>query len=504
MTIDDADRRPFPRWQVRVLEIAPAALTWTILLLPFILSFAAPGAIAYFIILFNLWWLFRSVYFSYALITAYLRLRRDADKPWMRMLEASDLPWRKLLHVVVYPFYNEDEEVLVGSIEAMAATDYPRDRIVLVIAAEERGGPAAETKARMLEARFRDRFAAVLVSMHPDGVVGEVKGKAPNITHAMKRFEAEVLPGFGTDPADVIVHSIDSDSVFHPQHFAHTSHAVLAHARPDHALFQFLPLYHNNAWEVPALTRLVANSTTFWLMLESTRPWRLRCHAVYAMTLTSLRAARYWDNTSIIEDGMQYWRHFLAYSGDMEVVAVYSPVYMDAVLGSSYLGTLKAQYTQLRRWAWGASDLSFVLPAFLRSPEIPRSLRILEIVRLVESHLSWATAPLLLVFLGWLPTLNHAFLQTTLGYNLVRTAGTLLTLALIGVVVAVAITLLLQPRPKQPLTFGQRISFLAQFVLIPVMTIFMSIPAIHSQTNLALGRYMGSFVVTEKKRQSVV
>ena len=178
---------------------------------------------------------------------------------------------------------------------------------------------------------------------------------------------------------------------------------------------------------------------------------------------------------------------------------------MDAVLGASYWSTFVAQYKQLRRWAWGASDLSHIVPMFLKSPDIPFWQRWVETVRLVDNHLSWSTAPLLLIFVGWMPMLNRSFAQTTLGFNLPQIASTLLTLALCGVTSAIAISTPLSPNPhpQQHVSFFGRIGVLAQWLLLPVITIFMALPALHSQTALALGQRM-EFLVTVKKRTSVV
>ena len=40
------------------------------------------------------------------------------------------------------------------------------------------------------------------------------------------------------------------------------------------------------------------------------------------------------------------------------------PIYQDAVLSSTYVKTLKAQFIQLRRWAYGASDVPYVAKDF--------------------------------------------------------------------------------------------------------------------------------------------
>jgi hypothetical protein len=65
---------------------------------------------------------------------------------------------------------------------------------------------------------------------------------------------------------------------------------------------------------------------------------------------------------------VQYWRNLIAFDGQGYVTPVFTPVYQDAVLNDGYIRTYIGQYIQLRRWAWGASDLALIMPEFLRNP----------------------------------------------------------------------------------------------------------------------------------------
>ena len=48
------------------------------------------------------------------------------------------------------------------------------------------------------------------------------------------------------------------------------------------------------------------------------------------------------------------------------------PIYQDAVLTESYKKTLRMQFKQIHRWAWGASDIAyFANQAFFKINAIP-------------------------------------------------------------------------------------------------------------------------------------
>ncbi|HUC20927.1 MAG TPA: hypothetical protein VMR98_05560, partial [Candidatus Polarisedimenticolaceae bacterium] len=189
-------------------------------------------------------------------------------------------------------------------------------------------------------------------------------------------------------------------------------------------------------------------------------------------------------------------------NGDYAVVPLYIPIYQDAVLAENYTKTFKAQYVQLRRWAYGISDFSFVVRNCIRNNQIPLGSKLIQTGRLLEGHVSWATAVLLITFVAWLPLfLNPQFSQYGLAHQLPVIASHLQSIALIGLFVMASISIIsLPPRPER---YGHRrsLAMVAQWVLFPVTGIvFNSLAAIDSQTRLMLGRYLG-FNVTVKSRR---
>lgn len=65
------------RWFYRLCEIMPAALSWSILASPILLSLVYPIAVAYFIIAFDLFWLLKSIRMSFGLVEGYRTLKRS-------------------------------------------------------------------------------------------------------------------------------------------------------------------------------------------------------------------------------------------------------------------------------------------------------------------------------------------------------------------------------------------------------------------------------------------
>ena len=69
----------------------------------------------------------------------------------------------------------------------------------------------------------------------------------------------------------------------------------------------------------------------------------------------------YWATDAIPEDSRFYWKSFFRYSGQFRAEPLFIPIYGDAVRARSYPRSLVQQYTQIRRWAWGVTDIPFFI-----------------------------------------------------------------------------------------------------------------------------------------------
>jgi hypothetical protein len=155
------------------------------------------------------------------------------------------------------------------------------------------------------------------------------------------------------------------------------------------------------------------------------------------------------------------------------------------------------QFIQVRRWAWGASDIAYVAnQAFLKPNDIPRHKLIAKFLRLIEGHLNWSTAPLILLLAAYPPFLFHT--SSFLGNELPQYASALQRVAMVGILVSLYLSM--RWLPPKPARYKRRrnLWMILQWVyLIPTTLIYSSLAALYSQTRLAFGWYLG-FIVTEK------
>ncbi len=502
VTASDAEgrRRIGPR-AYRLLEIIPGGLVWTTLVLAVVLSFIAPLAVIYFIIIFDLYWLFRVCFFVFSLAVSWDRYRREGKIDWLARVKAIPR-FDDIRHLIFMPTYKEDLAVLRTSFASLAASAYPmKERCIVVLAGEEGDRERFAAVADAIVKEFGDKFFRLLVTVHPRGLADEIPGKGSNLNWAGHRAQ-ELIDELRVPYEHVIVSSFDIDTCVHPQYFARLTHAYLTHPTPLRTSYQPIALYNNNIWDAPAAVRIAAFGTTFWLMTELTRPERLFTFSSHSMPMRALVDVGFWQKDIVTEDSRIFLQCLLRYDGDYTVTPLSIPVSMDTVAGDTYWQSLRNLYKQQRRWAWGVEHLPYLVSRFVRNPSFPLRKKIFHLWTLGEGMYTWATAPLMITLLGYLPFwfAPDSLRAAVLFQNTPHTLALLMRLALVGVFVSAVMSFTLLPPMPQRKRPRAWLVMILQWMLVPVtFVLFGSLPAIDAQTRLMLGRYLG-FNVTQKKR----
>ncbi len=488
----------------RAFEILPGALSWATLLFVVLCSWLAPVFIAFFIIAFDIYWLLKTLYLSLHLRSTFSRVQKDLRVDWLARLknrESGVENWGRLYHLIILPFYKEPFEVLDETFKALAETNYPGEKFIIVLAAEERAGREAQEIAKKIQEKYGRMFHKFLIAVHPKNVPGELAGKGSNETWAGRKAK-DLIDDLKIPYDDIIVSVFDGDTQVYPGYFGCLTYHFLRAKKPHRSSFQPIPVFNNNIWDTPALSRVVAASCTFWQMMQQERPERLATFSSHAMSFKAIVEMDFWNVKNISEDSRIFWKSLLFYNGDYRTIPLYYPVSMDANLAESFLGTMKNVYKQQLRWGWGAENIPYFVYGFLKNKKMPFWQSIRHIFNQLEGFWSWGTNALLIFLLGWLPLAlgGEKFNLTVLSYNLPRLTRTIMTLAMVGLVSsAIYSTILLPPRPPGH-PFRKYFYMIFQWALMPITIIFFgSIPGLEAQTRLMLGKYM-KFWVTPKSR----
>jgi hypothetical protein len=530
----------------RALEIVPGLLVWLTFVGAIIFSRIAPAWVAIYIILFDLYWVLKAINTALHLLSSFFKLklyahydfhgrlemllnletyksslrrqkevassrreRQDLETELKRLdkvdFSGRNLDYRKVFHLVLLPTYKEDLEVLDNSVRSIAEAGFPKDQIFFVLATEGRDFVRATRHAEILRERYGRLFYRFEAIMHPDGISGEIKAKGANITYAAKKA-VEIMRDLNIPLQNVLVSAFDSDTVVAKNYFSYLTYAFLTSPDPYHTSYQPMPVYNNNIWDAPAITRVVAVANSFWQMVEASRPDRLVTFSSHAMTLKALIEVDYWAVDVISDDSQIFWRCWLKYHGNYRTEPIFTTVSLDAMLDESYWKTLIGQYKQKRRWAWGIENFPYLATNAWADRQIPLWKKLLYTERMLEGFYFWATASIMITALGWLPLLLGAgrFGDQVLAFNLPVLTSSIMQIATVFLIFSVYINMVLIPSRPAGYSRWRTLNMILQWVFVPlVSTVFGSAPAVDAQTRLMLGKYM-EFWVTPKARKSEI
>ena len=494
----------------RFFEMIPGLISLGTLAGVFVFSWLIPAWISIFVILFCFYYLFRIFYFSLHQIMGYQKVKEHMKRDWLVELKkikvsppsasAGGGGWKQIYHVVILPTYKEGKKIIEESLHSLVASNYPKEKMIIVLALEERAGAEFIAMAKKIEAQYSPKFFKFLTVIHPAGIGGEIAGKGSNVAFAGNEVK-KLIDSLRLPYEHILVSSFDIDTKVYPQYFSCLTWYYLTEKNPERASYQPIPIYNNNIWTAPFFARVVSTSNTFWQMIQQERAEKLTTYSSHAIPGRVFFEVGYPANV-VCDDSRIFWRAYLYYNGDYRVVPIYYLVSMDAV-DTAHIGqTMVNQYKQQKRWGWGCAEIPYIIFGFLQNKNISLGKKVSHIYTIIDGYWSWATASLLLFVLGWLPIFlgGNKFNVTVLSFNLPILTGRVMTISLIGMFVsAVLSTMLLPPMPKN---FGylKKVSIFGQWIFLPItLIIFGALPALDAQIRLMLGKYMG-FWVTEKRR----
>ncbi|MBV9543662.1 MAG: glycosyltransferase family 2 protein [Chloroflexi bacterium] len=480
----------------RILEILPPAVAWVALTSPIWAAIVAPDIFGYFLVAFSAYWLWRSIEFTVGLVLGMGRLARAQRRNWAQAGAALH-GFSRLHHLVIIPTYKESEELLAETLECLAQQTIGLERIAVVLAFEQRD-ESAPIRAAALTERFAWRFGEWLVTQHPD-LPGEVKGKSSNLAWAARRVEEELMGSDRLDPKHLVVTVCDADSRLDRQYLAALGHSILSH--PDGRLHIYQPaiLFYANHGRLPLLIRAVSSVFSLYSLARLAATHRLVPQSTYSLTWWVARRVRFWDVDVVPEDSHMFFKVWLHLGRRVRARAIHLPVYADAAEGATTFGTVVSTYQQIRRWAWGVSDIPYLALQGLRARHIPWHIRVARVWWYVEEHLVWPSHWFLLTLGGLVPPLlNPGYARTALAISQTAAVSMLLGLCLPSLVLAILGDILLRWWSDDETNLWKLVSGLAGFLVLPLTGLTMvALPALDAHTRLLFGRSL-AYQVTEK------
>ncbi len=446
------------------------------------------------------------------------RIRKWQARDWAAMPAAHGrLNPADVHHVVIVPSYKEPVSLLERTLHGLAA-QHDAARCLTVVLAMEESEPDSAVKAHNLAREFEGSFARVLVTMHPRGLPGEQAGKGSNEAWAARQARHELIERLGMPIDRMTITSCDADTVFDPQYFAALAQLFAADPKRNRRFWQAPIFLHNNIWDVPSPTRLMAvllsGSHLSRLVSPLARPLPL---STYSLSFRLAEEADFWDPAVISEDWHMYLRCFFAVKGDLSLVPIYLPVKMDAVAGGNLWEALRNRYRQAVRHGWGAEDVGYILEQWGRTPDVPAFRKLRRLVQVAHDHvlqsISWFViiighplthiSPMTEEWRGVLNYCSTAFTFDLFPFGIAPehmltaaplTCGFLVLMKSsywvsgVGLVLVWVAVLLRTASPNQPGRLARVAVSTVELALLPVVTFVLdTIPTLYAQTRMLVG-----------------
>ncbi len=456
----------------------------------------------------------------------------------------------EIYHVNIFSVYNEPAEILIRSLEKIYQAGYNLGKIVVFVSQEARNGAEKNrlfreriSKENWLSTNYfveteldivysKEHFVSsenqefwakykntelekielladklnIIFTEHPDGLVGEVKGKASNEDWGSRQASLFVKAK-QIDPELVLATSLDADSHIDKYFYHNLSYRFCLEEDRFRRGFQPVHSYSNNFFQTGIWSRQVAAQTTLHNMSQLALEEEVTFFAIYSVPLVVLQQVDFWVREVIAEDSLLFIKCLIHFNGNFKVVPFYGVFEGDAVEADDYFETIYNQYKQLQRWAWGGIEgFPYLFKRFFWDKEksdIDIRIRLKWAFLLFTNHFFWSSSPILFSAGIILPQLagGDLFRSKPISQNLSLFSQYFawVSFAFLAIFTYITIFYIGQKATKNiDVKWYHWALVILQCLTSPLIYCVMGIPALDAQIRGIFGRYL-TYLVTPKK-----
>jgi hypothetical protein len=456
-----------------------------------------PAIVAYFIIGFDLYFLYKSFKTAYLASLTYKTILSYYQIPFNKKVKELKES-KEVEHFFFIVAYKELLYKLETTIGAITKNDYPHKTIHLVLAFEAREEESERIrKTEAIREKFGHFFKDIITTAHIL-MPGEIAGKASNQAFAAKEVD-KYVEAKGMDRKKVLITISDADSHFPENYFSYLTYEYLNDPGRDYHFYWAPVLLYSNFWQLPFFGRMQATLSSILRLAFLSEKEQLIQISSYSTNLWLLKEVGYWDVDIIPEDWHIYFQAFFKFGEKVRTLALYTIINGDAVYSGNFIKTFFSRYDQEKRWAWGVTDIGYSLKKLFVTPHISMKVKLKKIMYLAETHLFWPSSFFILTVSGFIPAfINPTFKRTVLGFLLPQLTGLLLTVATSMLIIYIYLDIKMRERLKIQTKLINMPMLLIQWYLLPFVSLILSaLPALEAHTRLLIGKKI-DYKVTEK------
>lgn len=404
--------------------------------------------------------------------------------------------WKELQHIAVIPHVKEPEHLLRETLVNLSKQNFPTKQINVVLAAEARDPNGLPLSEKLAE-EFKDVFNHVWVSNHvlKDE---EIVGKSSNMK-AGGELAYKMVQELGWDLKKTLITSCDADSKLPINYYAYVTYEFVTTKDSEYKFFNAAMVFYNNIWRLPFYARVKNSMSTIVSSSRLARPDKLIPFSTYTTTFWLIREIGFWTPWVTPEDFHLFLKAQFKFGSIVSTKPIFLRIMSDAAEGKGHRDTIKNNYMQERRWAWGISDDGWVLQNVLLRFWRLDLVSIYRGLHSVFDHIAAPVIGVLLIVGGNIPPLvNPQFNSTVLGARLPQVSSSIITLSIAFMVIIIIMDLFYKPR-RTGIWYPVGLTLqVAEWLFLPIASFFLAVlPGIEANTRLLFGRYL-EYYVTKK------
>ncbi len=431
------------------------------------------------------------------------RLRRKTINFINEELEALDslkdmqlVNFEELQHIIIIPHVKEPVSILRETLEHLKKQTFSTKQINVVLAAEA-ADPNGVAVSEQLKQEYKNVFNNIWITNHVLSE-GEIVGKSANMNWAGRQVYKEVKK-LGWDLKKTTITSCDADSKIDPNYFAYMSYKYVTTENREYKYYTSAMIFYNNIWRLPFYARVKNSMHSIMNAANLARPDKLVPFSTYTSSFWLIEQIGFWDPWITPEDYHLFFKGLFKFDKYVSTVPVFLKTMSDAAEGEGHWSTIKNNYFQSRRWAWGVSDGGWMLKNFIKNFSKSTLRAKYVTTHTLFDHVMGLSIAFLVLLGASIPgIINPEFRGQTAGVLFPIVSGRLVTITLLFLLILILLDFLLRPRPEKD-SWPKRILQVLEFIVQPVAGFFLTaLPGLEAQTRLVFGKYL-EYYVTKKK-----
>jgi len=310
----------------------------------------------------------------------------------------------------------------------------------------------------------------------------------------------EEVTKLGWDLKKVLVTSCDADSKLPPQYLSYVTYEFITLAESEYKFFNASIVFYNNIWRLPFYARVKNSMSSLFIAARLIRVDKLIPFSTYTTSFWLIKEIGFWTPWVTPEDFHLFFKAQFKFGHRVSVIPIFLRIMSDAAEGTGHLDTIKNNYQQERRWAWGISDDGWVLQNVVHDFFKHDFITIYRALHAIFDHVFGPLIGIVIIIGGNLPPLlNPQFRNTVLGAQLPIVSSTIISSSLFFLIILIILDLSYKPKRNDKNWIYNLPIQIIEWVTLPWAGFILTVlPGIEANTRLLFGRYL-EYYVTKKK-----